>query len=65
MKCPHCHKEISKTGVTYYSAEKDGRFYVYYLQVAPIETLFEIVSTQEQAEQAIEDHKSGKHSTQR
>ena len=48
----------------YYIEEKDGRYYVYYLQYAPVETLFDVSRTREQAEQAIKDHKDGKHATQ-
>jgi len=51
-------------GAVYYVEEKDGRYYVYYLQVAPVKTLFDIARTREHAEQAIKDHKEGKHSTQ-
>ena len=49
---------------TYYIEEKDGRYYVYYLQFAPVQTLFDVSRTREQAEQAVKDHKAGKHSTQ-
>lgn len=49
---------------TYYIEEEEGRYYVYYLYVAPTRTLFEIARTREDAEQAIQDHKNGKHSTQ-
>ena len=56
--------ENSTPRLTYYVEEKDGRCYVYYLQVAPVETLFDVVRTREQAEQAIKDHKDGKHPTQ-
>ena len=49
---------------TYYIEEKDGRCYVYYLTLAPVETLFDITHTRDKAEQAIKDHKAGKHSTQ-
>ena len=50
--------------LTYYIEEKDGRFYAYYMRVVPVETLFDVSSTLEQAKQAIEDHKANKHSTQ-
>lgn len=53
-----------KSKLVYYFEEKGGRYYVYYLQVAPVTTLFEVAKTREQAEQAIKDHKDGKHSTQ-
>lgn len=49
---------------TYYIEEKNGRFYVYYLEFAPVETLFDVKPTQAEAEQAVEDHKAGKHPTQ-
>ncbi len=49
---------------TYYIREESGRFYVYYLVIAPVETLFEVARTREEAEKAIKDHKDGKHSTQ-
>jgi hypothetical protein len=55
-------KETSRR--TYYIEEKDGRYYVYYLQYAPVQTLFEVAHTRDEAEQAIKDHKDGKHSTQ-
>ena len=48
----------------YYIREESGRFYVYYLQWAPVETLFDIAHTRAYAEQAIRDHKAGKHPTQ-
>ncbi len=48
----------------YYIREERGRFYVYRLEYAPVETLFDIKQTREEAEQAIKDHKAGKHSTQ-
>ena len=49
---------------TYYIEEKDGLFYAYYTRVMPVETLFDVSRTREQAEQAIEDHKAGTNSTQ-
>ena len=58
-------KKIDNTSkLTYHIEESNGRFYVYCLQVAPVNTLFEIAHTREEAEQAIKDHKTGKHSTQ-
>jgi hypothetical protein len=57
-------KPSHKLELTYYIEEKDGRYYVYYLQVAPVETLFDVARTREQAEQAIKDHEAGKHATQ-
>ncbi len=44
--------------------QANGRFYVYYLTFAPVQTLFDIKSTREEAEQAVQEHKAGKHSTQ-
>ena len=49
---------------TYYIEEKEGRFYVYYLRVAPVHTLFDITPTRAAAEKAIVEHKQGKHATQ-
>ena len=63
MKCPHCKKEI-KQELAYFIREENKRFYVYYFQVAPVETLFDIKSTYEEAEQAVTEHKKGRHSTQ-
>lgn len=48
----------------YYFVVTNGRYYVYCLQFAPVETLFDIKPTQEEAEQAIKDYKEGKHPTQ-
>jgi hypothetical protein len=48
----------------YHIEEKEGHHYVYYLQYTPVETLFDVTKTREQAEQAIKDHKDGKHPTQ-
>jgi len=48
----------------YHIEEKDSRFYVYYLRFAPVDTLFDVSHTREEAEQAIRDHKAGKHATQ-
>lgn len=48
----------------YHIEEKDGRFYVRYFQVAPVDTLFDVTHTREEAEQAIKDHMLGKHGTQ-
>jgi hypothetical protein len=56
-------KEV-KSKPVYYIREENGRYYVYRLQYAPVETLFEIAHTREEAEKAIRDHKAGKHSTQ-
>ncbi len=64
MKCPHCHKEIGTIRRTYFIEEKDNRFYVYYLEISPVQTLFDVSRSREDAEQAIVDHKAGKHSTQ-
>lgn len=50
--------------LTYIIEEKEGRFYVWHLQYAPVQTIFDITHTREEAEQAIKDHKEGKHSTQ-
>ena len=49
---------------TYYIREENGRFYVYCLTISPVENLFDIKSTREDAEQAIQEHKDGKHDTQ-
>jgi hypothetical protein len=57
-------KKDHKSKLIYNIEEKDGRYYVYYLQIAPVNTLFEVARTREQAEQAIKDHKEGRHSTQ-
>ena len=45
--------------------EREGRFYVYYISLAPTKTLFDIAPTKAQAEKAIKDHKSGQHPTQK
>ena len=54
-----------KTERTYYFEETDGRYYVYYVQIAPVQTLFDVLRTREQVAQAIQDHKDGKHETQK
>lgn len=64
MSKPKKIKTLRKPQMVYHIQEEHGRFYVYYFQVAPVDTLFDIVNTREEAEQAIEQHKVGKHSTQ-
>ena len=49
---------------TYYIREENGRYYVYYLTFSPVETLFDVKHTREDAAQAIQEHKDGKHDTQ-
>jgi len=48
----------------YYVREEGGRYYIYYLEFSPVETLFDIKHTREEAAQAIKEHKDGKHDTQ-
>ena len=50
--------------LTYQIREEYGRYYVVYLRYAPVETIFDVTHTLEEAEKAIEDHKQGKHGTQ-
>jgi hypothetical protein len=51
--------------LTYDVEEKEnGRYYVHYVKLAVVKSLFDITDTREEAEQAIKDHKAGKHSTQ-
>jgi hypothetical protein len=48
-----------------YFIEEDGKhFYVFYVQLGPVKTLFDVKSTREEAEQAIREHKEGRHPTQ-
>jgi hypothetical protein len=57
-------KKSNEPQKIYYVREERGRYYVYCLQYAPVETLFHIAISREDAEQAIRDHKEGKHNTQ-
>jgi len=50
--------------LTYYIEAKRGRFYIHYVQLAPVDTIFGIAWTREEAEKEIEEHKAGTHPTQ-
>lgn len=57
-------KRKPKQNRVYVIREEGGRFYVLYLTVAPVETIFDVKLTREEAEKSIKDHKAGKHGTQ-
>lgn len=50
--------------IYYISEEEPGHFYVYRLQYATVETLFDVAYSRADAEKAIEEHKAGTHPTQ-